>query len=58
LLLAAAQDLLVPMPVASLLQERFLTLLAHGDDRLDWSAIGRLPAVDAGVSVPWPARAR
>ena len=49
LLLAAAEELRVPMPLASLLRDRFLTLLAHGGDRLDWSAIGRLPAVDAGM---------
>jgi 3-hydroxyisobutyrate dehydrogenase-like beta-hydroxyacid dehydrogenase len=49
LVLAAAEDLRVPMPVASLLRDRFLNLLAHGGDRLDWSAIGRLPAADAGT---------
>jgi 3-hydroxyisobutyrate dehydrogenase-like beta-hydroxyacid dehydrogenase len=32
LALAAAEDLRVPMPVASLLRDRFLTLLAHGGD--------------------------
>jgi len=36
------------MPLASLLRDRFLTLFAHGGDKLDWSAIGRLPARDAG----------
>jgi 3-hydroxyisobutyrate dehydrogenase-like beta-hydroxyacid dehydrogenase len=50
LVLAAAEELRVPMPLASLLRDRFLTLLARGGDKLDWSAIGRLPAVDAGVS--------
>ena len=50
LALAAAEDLRVPMPLASLLRDRFLTLLAHGGDNLDWSAIGRLPAIDAGIS--------
>ena len=35
LTLAAAEALQVPMPVASLLRDRFLTLLAHGGDRLD-----------------------
>jgi 3-hydroxyisobutyrate dehydrogenase-like beta-hydroxyacid dehydrogenase len=50
LVLAAAEDLRVPMPVASLLRDRFLNLLAHGGDRLDWSAIGRLPAADAGIA--------
>ena len=32
LALAAAEDLRVPMPLASLLRDRFLTLLAHGGD--------------------------
>jgi 3-hydroxyisobutyrate dehydrogenase-like beta-hydroxyacid dehydrogenase len=48
LALAAAEALRVPMPVASLLRDRFLTLLAHGGDKLDWSAIGNLAAADAG----------
>jgi 3-hydroxyisobutyrate dehydrogenase-like beta-hydroxyacid dehydrogenase len=50
LLLAAAEDLRVPMPLASLLRDRFLALLARGEDRLDWSAIGKLSALDAGIS--------
>jgi 3-hydroxyisobutyrate dehydrogenase-like beta-hydroxyacid dehydrogenase len=49
LALAAAEELRVPMPVGSLLRDRFLTLLAHGGEHLDWSAIGRLPAADAGL---------
>ncbi len=48
LTLAAAEQLRVPMPLASLLRDRFLTLLAHGGDTLDWSAIGDLPRQDAG----------
>jgi 3-hydroxyisobutyrate dehydrogenase-like beta-hydroxyacid dehydrogenase len=47
LLLAAGDDLGVPMPLASLLRDRFLTLLANGGDNLDWSAIGGLAAKDA-----------
>jgi 3-hydroxyisobutyrate dehydrogenase-like beta-hydroxyacid dehydrogenase len=50
LVLAAAEDLCVPMPIASLLRDRFLSLLARGGEQLDWSAIGKLPAVDAGLS--------
>lgn len=50
LTLAAAEELRVPMPLASLLRDRFLTLLAHGGDTLDWSAIGGLAAQDAGVA--------
>lgn len=49
LALAAAEDLRVPMPLASLLRDRFLALLAHGGDALDWSAIGQLAAKDAAV---------
>ena len=51
LLLASAEQLGVPMPVASLLRDRFLTLLANGGERLDWSAIGGLAAKDAGMDV-------
>jgi 3-hydroxyisobutyrate dehydrogenase-like beta-hydroxyacid dehydrogenase len=50
LVLAAAERLRVPMPLGSLLRDRFLTLLAHDGEHLDWSAIGRLPAVDAGMA--------
>ena len=48
LTLAAAEDLRVPMPLASLLHDRFLALLAQGGEALDWSAIGQLAAKDAG----------
>jgi 3-hydroxyisobutyrate dehydrogenase-like beta-hydroxyacid dehydrogenase len=48
---AAADDLRVPMPLASLLHERFLRLLARGGDNLDWSAIGGLATLDAGDSL-------
>jgi 3-hydroxyisobutyrate dehydrogenase-like beta-hydroxyacid dehydrogenase len=50
LVLAAADDLRVPMPLASLLRDRFLTLMAYGGENLDWSAIGRLPVIDAGMT--------
>lgn len=52
LTLAAAEDLHVPLPLASLLRDRFLTLHAHGGEKLDWSAIGQLAARDAGADVP------
>ncbi len=48
LTLAAAEELNVPLPLASLVRDRFLTLRAHGGDKLDWSAIGGLAAKDAG----------
>jgi 3-hydroxyisobutyrate dehydrogenase-like beta-hydroxyacid dehydrogenase len=50
LLLAAADSLGVPLPLGGLLRDRFLTLIAHGGERLDWSAIGALPAQDAGLT--------
>jgi 3-hydroxyisobutyrate dehydrogenase-like beta-hydroxyacid dehydrogenase len=49
LTLAAAEDLRVPLPLASLLRDRFLTLLAHGGDKLDWSAIGQQDAGEVAV---------
>jgi 3-hydroxyisobutyrate dehydrogenase-like beta-hydroxyacid dehydrogenase len=48
LALSAAEDLRVPLPLASLLRDRFITLLAHGGDKLDSSAVGQLAAKDAG----------
>jgi 3-hydroxyisobutyrate dehydrogenase-like beta-hydroxyacid dehydrogenase len=50
LTLAAAENLNVPMPVASLLRDRFLTLIANGGENSDWSAIGKLAAKDSGQS--------
>ena len=47
---AAADDLRVPMPLAGLLHERFLRLIARGGESLDWSAIGGLATLDAGDS--------
>ncbi|MGO8799234.1 MAG: NAD(P)-dependent oxidoreductase [Roseiarcus sp.] len=50
LTLAAAEALGVPMPLASLLRDRFLTLIAQGGGTLDWSAIAGLAARDSGQS--------
>jgi 3-hydroxyisobutyrate dehydrogenase-like beta-hydroxyacid dehydrogenase len=49
LVLAAAEELRVPLPIASLLRDRFLTLLANGGEHLDWSAVGSLAARDAAA---------
>lgn len=54
LALAAADSLRVPMPLAALIRDRFLTLLAHGGGTLDWSAIGQLAARDAGLQGHFP----
>jgi 3-hydroxyisobutyrate dehydrogenase-like beta-hydroxyacid dehydrogenase len=47
LALAEAESLRVPMPLASLLHDRFLRLFAQGGENLDWSAIGGLATQDA-----------
>jgi len=49
LVLAAAEALNVPLPLASLLRDRFLALLAQpGGAELDWSAISTLAKRDSG----------
>jgi len=48
LVLQAAEGLNVPLPLASLLRDRFLALIAQGGGDSDWSAISRLAAQDAG----------
>jgi 3-hydroxyisobutyrate dehydrogenase-like beta-hydroxyacid dehydrogenase len=49
LALAEAETLRVPMPLASLLHDRFLRLFAQGGEKLDWSAIGGLATQDAAA---------
>jgi 3-hydroxyisobutyrate dehydrogenase-like beta-hydroxyacid dehydrogenase len=56
LALAAADSMRVPMPLASLLRDRFLRVLAHGGDGLDWSAIGGLASQDAFTPNPGTTR--
>ena len=55
LVLAAAEQLQVPLPLASLLRDRFLTLVATGGGALDWSAISTLADRDAGLGSDHPA---
>lgn len=51
LLLAAAEEVTVPMPMASLIHDRFLTALARGLAESDWSAIGRVSYESAGLRI-------
>jgi len=51
LVLAAADASETPMPLASLLHDRMLSAAARGMGDLDWSALGRLAAQDAGLSL-------
>jgi 3-hydroxyisobutyrate dehydrogenase-like beta-hydroxyacid dehydrogenase len=50
LALAAAEKSRVPMPAASLVHDRLVEVAARGGAELDWSALGLLAAVDAGLS--------
>lgn len=52
LALQAGDELRVPLPIASLLRDRFLTLLAIGGENLDWSAVGALSDWQAGGRNP------
>lgn len=49
LVLAAAESASVPMPVANLIHDRFVTLMAHGMQNSDWATIARLAAENAGL---------
>jgi 3-hydroxyisobutyrate dehydrogenase-like beta-hydroxyacid dehydrogenase len=49
LALQAAESLRVSLPIADLVRNRLLTLLANGGESLDWSAISQIPARDAGL---------
>jgi 3-hydroxyisobutyrate dehydrogenase-like beta-hydroxyacid dehydrogenase len=49
LALAEAEQEAVPMPATSLVHDRLVEMLARGWNELDWSALGLLAAVDAGI---------
>ena len=54
LALAEAEHSAVPMPVASLVRDRLVSLVAWGAAELDWSALGLLEARDAGLGAALP----
>ncbi|HEV2729033.1 MAG TPA: NAD(P)-dependent oxidoreductase [Terriglobales bacterium] len=49
LVLAAAEEAAVPMPMASLIHDRFLAAIAQGLDNGDWSEIARISFRSAGL---------
>tara|TARA_R110001592_G_scaffold318731_1_gene595968 strand:- start:607 stop:1485 length:879 start_codon:yes stop_codon:yes gene_type:complete len=49
LALEAAGAMSVPMPIASVVRDQFLTGIARGYEDLDWAALGRVCADDAGL---------
>jgi 3-hydroxyisobutyrate dehydrogenase-like beta-hydroxyacid dehydrogenase len=50
LVLQAAEAKSVPMPIASVVRDRFLTAMARGNADKDWSALGLIAAEDAGLT--------
>jgi len=47
---AAADAAAVPMPIANVVHDRLLTLVAQGRQDLDWSALAQLAAEQAGLA--------
>jgi 3-hydroxyisobutyrate dehydrogenase-like beta-hydroxyacid dehydrogenase len=56
LALVEAETLAVPMPVACLVHDRLVAVVARGWAKLDWSALGLLAATDAGLNAGPSAR--
>lgn len=51
LVLQAAEARNVPLPIASVIRDRFLTAIARGHEKSDWSILGQIAAEDAGLPV-------
>jgi 3-hydroxyisobutyrate dehydrogenase-like beta-hydroxyacid dehydrogenase len=49
LALAAGEEAGVPLPLASLIRDHLVSGIARGYEELDWSAIARVNAADAGL---------
>lgn len=49
LALEAADEVYVPMPLASLIRDHYVTAVARGLSEIDWAGLGRICAEDAGL---------
>jgi 3-hydroxyisobutyrate dehydrogenase-like beta-hydroxyacid dehydrogenase len=49
LALAAAEAVAAPLPLASLMRDRYVSAVARGWSDNDWSALARVAAADAGL---------
>ncbi len=49
LALTTAEDVTAPLPIASLLRDRYLAAMARGDGDKDWSAVSAESAIEAAV---------
>jgi len=52
LALGAADEVAAPMPLASLIRDRYLSAVARGWGDSDWAALARIAAADAGLNPP------
>src|SRR5437764_66965 len=50
LALGAADEVAAPMPLASLIRDRYLSGVARGWGDIDWAGLARIAAADAGLS--------
>jgi 3-hydroxyisobutyrate dehydrogenase-like beta-hydroxyacid dehydrogenase len=49
LVLAAAEEVAAPMPIASVIRDHILAAIALGQQGLDWSSVARVSAKNAGL---------
>jgi 3-hydroxyisobutyrate dehydrogenase-like beta-hydroxyacid dehydrogenase len=49
--LAAAEAVSVPMPIASVLRDQFLSGVARGYGEIDWAALAKVAAENAGIDL-------
>lgn len=52
LALATAEEVAVPLPLASLMRDRYLSAVARGWGEIDWAGLARVAAADAGLTPP------
>jgi 3-hydroxyisobutyrate dehydrogenase-like beta-hydroxyacid dehydrogenase len=52
LVLGAAEAMAVPLPLASLIRDHFLTAIAHGQGEIDWAGLAQVHAENAGLNQP------
>jgi 3-hydroxyisobutyrate dehydrogenase-like beta-hydroxyacid dehydrogenase len=50
LVLSAAESMAVPLPIASLIRDHFLTAIAHGQGEIDWAGLAQVAAENAGLN--------
>ena len=50
LALDASRDAAVPMPMAGVMRDQFLSAVAHGLEDADWSAVSEIAARNAGLT--------